>query len=498
MAKLSDDAATALEPPRDVLDTPDAGPLVIRGGVLRLGTYALGTGLTVLSSALLIRYLGSADFGRYVIVVSLVTIIGAVTEAGMTNLGVREYTILGDEARRGLLRSLLGLRMALTCAGAGVAIVFAGAAGYGSEMVAGTALASAGLVFGVMQATYSVPLSTHLIIGRLSALELTKQLLSVILVVALVLGEAGLVALLAVPLPVGAAVAVATAWMVRRMMPLRPALQLREWVRLLRLTASFALATAVGTLYVYLAVVLLSLVSTDAETGQFGAAFRVFIVLATVPGLLVTTAFPLLARAARDDDERLRYALERLFESSLVLGTGFAIGTVIGAPVAIEVLAGDGFGTAVDVLRVQGLAMLASFLLATWGFALISLHLHSTLLFANLTALVVSAALVLSLGADFGAEGAAWATLAGELVLASAYLVGLLRVRPDLRPGLRVVPRVAAAALPAAAIGLSGLAALPATLAAVALYAVLVLLFGAIPRELTERVPLLRSLLSGP
>ena len=484
-------APSSGERPADVLDTTQAGSLVIRGGALRVGAYAVGTGLTVVSAALLIRHLGTSDFGRYVTIVSLVTIVGAVTEAGMTNLGVREYATR-TEGRDELMRVLLGLRLGLTTAGVALAIAFAVAAGYGSELVIGTALAGAGLFFAVLQATYTVPLSTHLLVGRVSALELAKQVLTVIFIVALVLAGAGVVPLLAVPLPVALIVAAATAWMVRHQMPLLPAFDLRESVRLLRATASFALATAVGTVYVYLAVVLLSLVSTEAETGQFGAAFRVFIVLAAVPGLLVTTAFPLLARAARDARRRLTYALQRLFDTSLVLGSAFALGTVIGAPVAIDVVAGSEFEPAIDVLRVQGLAMLPSFLLATWGFALISLHLHRELVVANLAALLVSGGLVLVLGSSDGAQGAAWATLAGESVLAAGYLVGLARGRPELLPNLRTLPRVALAAAGGVALGVSGLPALPATLAALATFSAIALATRAVPAELLDWVRSLR------
>jgi O-antigen/teichoic acid export membrane protein len=476
------------EPPRDVLDTPQAGPLVIRGGLLRTGAYAAGTALTVLSAAVLIRYLGADDFGRYVAVLSLVTIVGSITEAGMTNLGVREYATLSDERRDSLMRVLLGLRLALTTAGVLVAVVFAAVAGYGDDLVVATALAGAGLAFGVLQATYTVPLSTHLLVGRVSALELAKQVLTVLLIVALVAVGTGIVALLAVPLPVGIAVAAATGWMVRERMPLVPAVDVSEWGRLLSVTASFALATAVGTVYVYLAVVLLSLVSTDAEVGQFGAAFRVFIALAAVPGLLVTTAFPVLARAARDDRERLRYALQRLFETSLVLGTAFGLATVIGAPVAIEIVAGPGFDPAIDVLRVQGVALLASFLLATWGFALISLHRHRALLLANMAALITGGTLVLTLGASQGAEGAAWASLAGETVLAGGYLIGLVRTRRELLPQAAIVPRTAAAAAPAVLLGLSDLPAVAATIAALVVFGALALALRVVPEEIVARL----------
>ena len=171
-------------------------------------------------------------------------------------------------------------------------------------------------------------------------------------------------------------------------------------------------------------------VSTDAETGQFGAAFRVFIVLAAVPGLLVTTAFPLLARAARDDRERLRYALQRLFDTSSC---------------SALVRAGDRDRSAGRDRGGRGRRLRdgrrrapragtrhAGVVPPRHGACPISLHLHKELLLANLSALIVSAALVLVLGSAEGARGAAWATLAGESVLAAAYLFA--RGRRELLP----------------------------------------------------------------
>ena len=88
---------------------------------------------------------------------------------------------------------------------------------------------------------------------------------------------------------------------------------------------------------------------------------------------MVSSAFPVLARAARDDEERLAYGLQRVFEVSLIVGTGMAIGLAVGAPFAIDVVAGHGFDASVPVLRIQSLALITSFLLATWALALLAL-----------------------------------------------------------------------------------------------------------------------------
>jgi O-antigen/teichoic acid export membrane protein len=477
-------------PARDVLDTPAAGRLVIRGGALRIASFVVGVGISVATVALLIRQLGAGDYGRYVTVVSLVTLVGALAEAGMTNLGIREYTTLADEERDDVMRSLLGLRIALSVLGVFAGVLFAAVAGYSDTMVVGTVTAGFGLLLTNLQGAYSVPLASRLALGRVSILEVARQVFTLVATVALVAAGAGLLAFLAVPLPVGVAVLGLTLWWVRRSIPLLPAFDRARWMTLLRHSASFAVAAAVGTIYIYVIVIVMSLTASEKEVGYFGASFRVFIVLGSIAGLVVTSAFPVLARAARDDRTRLAYALQRLFDVSLVVGAWMAVSTVVGAKFAIDVLAGPGFGPAVGTLRIQGVAVFASFLLATWAFALVSLHRHRALLLANAFALFLSLTLSLILVSPYGAHGAAVATIVGETGLATAYAISLMRHDRDLRPELRVAGPVAAAAALAAAAGL--LLPIPSVagiVVATAVYGAVVVALRAIPAELIEAIP---------
>ena len=78
----------------DILRTGEAGGRVIRGGALRGAGYAAGILLGAATSVLLLRHLGVEDFGRYGIVVALLGIVAAVTDAGLTAVGSRELAIL--------------------------------------------------------------------------------------------------------------------------------------------------------------------------------------------------------------------------------------------------------------------------------------------------------------------------------------------------------------------------------------------------------------------
>lgn len=471
---------------RDILDTPQAGPTVIRGSILRVAGYGAGVLLGVGSAALLLRYLPVADFGRYTAAVSLVTIVAGLTDAGMTSIGVREYTVREGADRDSLMRNLLGMRIVLTLGGVALAIGFAIVAGYTDPIVAGVALAGVALVVQVVQATIAVPLQSSLRLGWVTALDLLRQMGTVLVLVVAVLTGAGLAVLLAAPLPVAIVLVAITLVLVRDVVPIRPAFDRKAWWTLLALTLPFAAATAVGTIYVYLTIVLMSLVASEQETGIFGAAFRVFIVLGGVPGLLIMTAFPLLARAARDDRERLGYALQRLFEICVICGVGIAIVLAVAAPVVIEVLGGGDYAAAASVLRVQSIALFASFLVGLGGYALLSLRRHRALLIANAVALVTSAGLTLALAPGLGAMGAAYASVAGEFALAIGYLVALLRGPDAIRLSLAIVPPVALAAITAGSVVLLPVpTAVAAPFSGIVFVAVLIAL-RAVPAELTE------------
>ncbi len=466
------------------------GGALVRGGVLRFGGYVAGVMLSVLAAAVLTRHLGVATFGQYTTVMSLVAVIAAVTDAGMSNIATREYAIRPEPDRSVLMRELLGLRVVITLIGVILVLAFALAAGYSSALTLGAVAAGLATVALVYQHTLSIPLTTDLRLGTLAALEFTRQtLLTGGLVLLVVLG-AGVFGLLSVSLVANLVLIVPTALLIRGRLSIRPSLRTTAWPALLRVTVVFSLATAVGTIYVYTAQILTSLVTSRHQSGLFAVSFRVFIVAAAVPGLLVGAALPVLSRAAKDDRDRLAYALQRIFEISLIAGVGSALGISAGSGFIVSVIAGGRYAAATPVLQIQSLAMIASFVLAGWSFALLSLHLHRALLLANLAALLVSVLLTLVLASADGARGAAIAVLGGETTLAVFTLLTLIRHRPMYRPQLTVLVKTILAAIPAAAIAFA--APVPSLVRAILTllaYGAVILATRALPSEIVELLP---------
>lgn len=478
------------EPPiGDVLDTPAAGPAAIRGSSLRGAGYALGLLLGVISVPFVIRHLGVADFGRFVLVTAIITLVGGLTEGGLQAVGTREYAIRPAAERERLMRNLLGVRLALTAVGVACAVGFTLLAGYSGTLVAGTAIAGLGLLLVSTQTLLTVPLATHLRLGWITVIDLGRQALTVALTLGLVVAGAALLPFFVVAVVVGVAGMVATTVLVRRMTPLRPAFHPGEWWMLVRDTVPYAVAIALNVAYFRIAIVIMSLLTGALETGYFATSFRILEILLPVPALLVGAVFPILARAARDDMARLEYASQRVFEVSLIAGVGLVLVIELAAPTIVQVLAGDAGEPSVAVLRLQAPALAATFVAIACGYALLSLRRHRALLTANLVALTLSVALCFALIPLWEARGAAVATTVAEIGLAAANLVLLTRFGEGVRLSAAILgPVLLAGALGAAAF-LLPLPEVARALVGAAVFAGMLAATRSIPKELLEAVP---------
>jgi O-antigen/teichoic acid export membrane protein len=472
----------------DVLASEEAGDRVIRGGTVRAASYVVGIGIGVLVTPLVVRHLGVEDFGRLATVTSLLFIVTGLTEGGLANVAVREYSTSDAARGRSLLANLVGLRLVLTGLGCLAAITFAIVAGYEHVQVYGTVIAALSIPLLGVQTSYAIPLTAGLRLGWLAGIDLLRQLVTSVGMLVLVIAGATLLPFFVI-IPLAAlAVLVLTVWLVRREALVRPRADRAEWKLLLRETGYYAAATAMAVLYFQLALIFVSLVTDARETGYYSVAFRIVDLANGVPWLVVTAAFPILARAAHDNRDRLRYALQRMFEVSLILGLWFSLSIGLGAKFAVEVVAGTSADPSIPVLRILGIGMTATFLIATWAFALLSVRDYRDLLAANLLAVAIQAGLTLPLAASHGARGAAIGAAITEYTLATCYGVSLMRRQRDLRIDTRPLPRVALALLVALALGLLGLLVHPvvAVVVATLTYFGLLLALRALPAEITQ------------
>jgi O-antigen/teichoic acid export membrane protein len=471
----------------DVLDTSDAGPLALRGSVLRV----IGTGggmlLALISAPLVIRHLHQVGYGRYVTALSIAAIAGGLTEGGVTMIALREFASLKGESRDGAMASMLGVRLLLSAVGVIGAVGFAVLVGYPQAIVAGTAVAGVALTLQVLQGVVSVPLQGTMRLGWVSTIDLVRSAVSTLLIVVLVLAGAGVVPLLAAS-AAGAVVALLlTVVLVRGSIPLRPSIRFSIYAPLLREIFPYAVAIALSATYFRVTVVVMSLEASALQTGYFSTSFRVVEILISLPVLVVGTAYPIITRAARDDPARFAYATRRMFELSVLVGGWLALAVLLGAGFVVDVFGGHAAAPAAAVLRIQGLAVAGTFVAVACGFPLLSLRRYSALLVANGLGFVVTLAASLSLIPWLDARGAAISTVAAELTLAVTSAVALARARRGLQLPLSSVPvAVLAGGIGFGAAKLTGLHPVLEVAIATCIYGLVLALIGRFPPEISH------------
>jgi len=478
--------AVGTPPQLDSLDRPEAGAKAIRGGAVRAVAFVVNTLLITAIVPLMTRHLGAENFGRFVTASSIVMIVAGITEFGLSGVGTREYALAGVADRRRLLGNLLALRTLLTLAGLTVAVLFMLVAGYPNVVLEGMVIAGLGLILLNAQQTLALVLTASLSWGLYSLFELVNTAVIAGGTVLLVLTGAGLLPFFYVSALSSLAALIVTVVVLRgHVVPAR--FDIVYWRQMLRDSLPYAAAATVGILYFRVALIVVSLGSSAAQTGYYSTAFKVVEVISGFAFLMASSAFPIFARAGRDDHERLRYGSGRVGETALIVGVYVALSLAIAAPFVILVIGGSGYRPAVPVLRVQAITLVATFMGATWSFALLSLKEHRRLLQSNGVALAVAIVLSLVLVPEFAAQGAATATAVTEFSLAALYWVSLSRSHARIQPSLALLPKVLIAAAAA------GILALFVPLPSIALWAIgslvyllLLLAMRAFPPELAH------------
>lgn len=392
---------------------------------MRTGSYLATVALSLVSAPLLIRHLGIVQFGRYTTVLAIVTMVVGLTDAGLLNMGLREWTSRRGAERARVMRTLLGIRLELSLVGLIIGVGFAAVAGYGWALVLGTLLAGFGMALQMTSDLLTVALQGELRFGWVAAIDFARQFVTVCLIVLFVVLGSPLLPFLAIPIAAGLAALMLAATLVRGHIPMVPQFNGPETWSLLRDIAPYSGAVALNTVYFRMTLVVMSVIASARQTGYFATSFRVTEVLISLPALAIGASFPILSRAAGEERSRFASAANRILDLGFMTGAALSLCVLLGAPFAVSVLAGPAGRPAVGVLQIQGLALTAAFVGVGSGFALLSLRRHVVVLLANGASLLVNLVLALVLVPADRAKGAAIAAVVAECCLTAAQLFAL-------------------------------------------------------------------------
>ena len=370
------------------------------------------------------RVLTADDYGKFSFALALATIIETVMDIGLGQVTVRSVARDREGAGR-IFRDVLGLK--LVWVGGGLTLLFIAAPLLRADPV----VVRTCYLLGVSSAIRSYLLTVRGLLQGLNRFGVEATVVVADRVLLLVLGAfalAGGYGLLGLSLAFVAGrllMCTSVTLLVARVAgSAAPTFDRARW-REIQLAAlplgAFMIAL---NLYTYIDTVILGLVRSDAETGWYAAAYRVYEGVTYVPAVLSAVLTPRFSYLFVHDRAALRAQFLRALGGAAVLGVLLGGLAVWLARPAMSLLFGAAYAPAVVPLQI--LAGGAVFVFCTWILhaAAIATNLDRRLLLTTAVGLFSNVALNLLFIPRWGIGGAAWAT-----VLAEAITVALLFIQ---------------------------------------------------------------------
>jgi len=201
------------------------------------------------------------------------------------------------------------------------------------------------------------------------------------------------------------------------------------WADLHRTALPLGFFLVVLNLYSYVDGVMLGSLRTDAELGLYTAAYKIYEGLTYAPLAISTVLTPKLSELFVRDTLRHARMARRGVAGSAALGVVVAIGALaLARPLMVFVL-GASYAAAAVPFQVLAIGLPVVFAISILPAVAISVDRETLLLRTGIVGLVVNVGLNFYAIPRYGPSGAAFATVAGEVVSMAMLLAGLRRSR---------------------------------------------------------------------
>ncbi len=403
----------------------------------RLVVAALGWTGTVLIA----RELGEEGFGAFTLVFSLLGMLSIITDLGLGRVALAGLLDSDSDSARFagtyvVLRGLLGL------VGYGVVVAFVALAGYPSVVLQATVVAGLVPVLATPAHAYEIAFQAHHRLDQTAVVRVVAQLGQLALTIALVVAGRSLV-WLTVPAVLNATIVFGlTAPLAHRLESFTYTIDRSIWGRLVREAVPLSIGTAMATMYYRVDSVMLSKLDDLSAVGVYGVAYKFVDVAHLIPSALSVAILAVLVKSWPDDIERFRATLGNAAAVLTVLGGLLVVEFLLFAEPTIGFLYGETYRKGGLALRMLMVGEWSGYFTSLSFAALVASARHRRYPMITLIGLTLNIAVNLVFIPLWSYEGAAAATLATELIVATLMVAEVRRI-PGLAPiGATALPRI--------------------------------------------------------
>jgi O-antigen/teichoic acid export membrane protein len=407
-----------------------------KGAILALGAASL---------AILTRYLGPDDYGKFTLALMYMQLFGVLADVGLFTTVVREISKRPERTEE-LAGNALTLRLLLSIAVICLASAISLLLPYPPDVRVAIVLAGGPLLFGMLTSSLVTVLQARLVMGRAVVGDVLGRAVTLGLTVLVAALDLGFYAVMGAAAGGAAATLVVTWLLSHRITKIRFRADLSVWRPLLLASVPLGLALAINEIYFRADTLIISLYQPYDEVGLYTLAYRILEFTLMLGTILLTTVFPVLSDAVERDPPRALRTIQTSTDVFVILALPLVVGGLVLAEPLVELVGGTDFTGASVPLQILLFSGGLSWINAVFGFALIAKERQASALWLNASALVFNVGLNFALVPRYGIDAAAAVGVASEvLILAGSYF--LMRRHFDFFPRFNTLPAALAAAL---------------------------------------------------
>ncbi len=378
----------------------------------------VSTLLGLVALGMMARYFATDDrFGWYITTITFLQFIGILTDFGLIPLTAQMLSEAGVDTKK-LVQNLLGFRLTTAIFFFALAPFIAFFFPYPREVkiaISFTTISFLAIAINqIFTGYYQTRLKMHLqVVG-----EVIGRIVLVVGIFLLIQGRSNFLPIMTI-VTLSSVVYTIVLWIfVQRDTPTTPRFDADVWRAITKKMWPIALAIIFNVVYLKGDVLILTLLRTQKEVGNYGAAYRVIDLLTQAAMLMMGLLLPLLASAwSREKKEEFHAHYQRSFDTMLLFAIPLTIGSIILATPIMQLVAGNTFDYTAsgNMLRILSIAVFGVYLGAIFGHMAVAINKQKQTLWIYISNAILTLIGYLIFIPRYGTYGAAWMTVFSEL-----------------------------------------------------------------------------------
>lgn len=374
---------------------------------------------------LVARYLGVEGYGQYTIVNAFLQFFGLVVDLGLyiyltKSLGepdVDEQKIVGN---------IFTLRLLSAAVVLGIAPLLVLLFPYPSAVKAGVAVMSVSFLFVTLTQVLTGVFQKRLIMWRFILGEVLGRVVLLVATIAAIRANVGLLGVFWTLVVSSIVTFALTVLWARGLVRFQLRFDFDVWKKVVKATWPIALSIAFNVIYFKADTIILSLFHSARDVGIYGAPYRVFEALISIPAMFAGLLTPILTTAYATDRARFQRVLQRGFDILLLAAVPLVIGAQFVATDVMEFVS-PGFAASGTVLRLLVFGTAAVFLGYLFSNTVVVVNRQRTMMWAYLAVALSSLVLYFLTIPKYSYFGAAGVTVLVESAVAIVSAMVVLR-----------------------------------------------------------------------